>query len=106
MNVEFCLFAAKGGRNFHQTFILRTFISYSLLTDLTPKEIIDSYVERVQSGLWLCRACHKDFTCSGNVRAHVEAKHYSPGYDCPHCGKYFKIRNNYTQHIKTCKSKS
>ena len=76
-----------------------------ILADLTPKEIIDSYIEKVHSGYWLCRACQTDFSCSGNARAHVESKHYTPGYTCPHCDKYYKIRNNFTQHAKKCSAK-
>ena len=67
-----------------------------------PKAIITSYIEKVHSGYWLCRACQTDFSCSGNARAHVESKHYTPGYTCPQCTKYFKIRNNFTQHVKKC----
>ena len=67
--------------------------------------MVDSFIEKMrteQGTIWYCRMCSMDFSCSGNARAHVESKHYTPGYTCPHCQKYFKIRNNFTQHVKQC----
>ena len=79
----------------------------AIFADLTPEERIKTYMIKVQPGYWKCAICvDVDFTCSGNVRAHVESHHYSPGYTCPLCKKILKIKNVYTKHIKTCASKA
>jgi len=53
-------------------------------------------------GMHSCRGC--EFVCkyTSNLRAHVESKHYSPGYLCRRCGQYFKIKNSHFAHEKTC----
>ena len=71
----------------------------------SPDDQLQWYMVRVQAGYFKCRECPDlDFRCSGNLRAHVESHHYSPGYKCPNCQKMFKIRNVYSKHVKKCGS--
>merc|ERR1712141_484161 len=50
-----------------------------------PEERIKSYMTRVQGQpkMYRCLVCaHLDFTCSANLRSHIERHHCSPGYPC------------------------
>ena len=51
---------------------------------------------------YMCNACGFVDKCHGNLRVHVESKHYSPGYNCRYCGREFKIRASYKRHEKGC----
>ena len=62
---------------------------------------IRSLMKKCEGG-YECAACGQPSGCpSSNVRAHVESKHYSPGYYCPICDGKFKIRNTFVAHLKT-----
>ena len=70
---------------------------------LEGEERIRSYMVKVQPGFYRCNLCpNLDFSCSGNLKAHVESQHYSPGYSCNNCSKVFKIKNVLTKHLKKC----
>ena len=51
----------------------------------------------------MCSVCNTNFSNSANLRGHVEAHHYSPGYACPTCFKVYKLRKSFTHHVKTYK---
>ena len=51
-------------------------------------------------GKFYCRTCGFSEKHSSNLKAHIESKHYSPGYSCPHCGREFKIENTLRRHLK------
>ena len=36
------------------------------------------------------------------MRAHVESKHYTPGYPCKYCGRIFKISKTRWTHYRKC----
>lgn len=62
---------------------------------------MDDFIRRDElSGLYWCVACDER---SSKERAalvrHVEAKHYSPGYQCEHCLKPFNARYLLLRHI-------
>ena len=52
--------------------------------------------------VWQCGACNDGvaYTSSSNLRAHIESRHYSPGYSCEICNKTMKTRNGYKNHMK------
>ena len=45
-----------------------------------------------------CAACGVVFTVSTNLRNHIEAKHYTPGYKCDQCEAILKTKNNLNYH--------
>ena len=51
-------------------------------------------------GKFYCRTCGFSEKHSSNLKAHIESKHYSPGYSCPHCQREFKIENTLRRHLK------
>ena len=51
-------------------------------------------------GKFYCKTCGFVEKHTSNMRAHIESKHYSPGYNCPHCGRIFKISNTLRRHLK------
>ena len=63
---------------------------------------LERYMVKLGHKQYQCTACDSMFTFSSNLRAHVESKHYSPGYNCSICSRDFKIRKVYTQHLKKC----
>ena len=69
------------------------------------KSDLSSYYFRDIDGFYQCRVC-PDYKqkSSGNMRAHVESKHYTPGYNCKVCGKYFRIQISLHNHNRTCKA--
>ena len=102
--------------NFLKLFVIHSFIT-ELPNDLQRSYEVQNIIERaIHSSKAICHeirslmkksesgnecaACSQTFTCPSNVRAHVESKHYSPGYYCPICGGKFKIRNTFVAHLK------
>ena len=70
-----------------------------------PDQILSELMVKIGPNHFKCAGCQADgFKFSSNLRAHIEAKHYSPGYTCSLCQKLFKIRKAYTQHLKRCRS--
>ena len=69
------------------------------------KSDLSSYYFRDVDGFYQCRVCpeYKQKT-SGNMRAHVESKHYTPGYNCKVCGKFFRIQISLHNHNRICKA--
>ena len=63
---------------------------------------LEKYMVKLGHKSYKCSACDSTFSFSSNLRAHVESKHYSPGYTCSYCNKEFKIRKVYTQHLRKC----
>ena len=63
---------------------------------------LEKYMVKLGHKSYKCSACDSTFSFSSNLRAHVESKHYSPGYTCTYCNKEFKIRKVYTQHLRKC----
>ena len=65
-----------------------------------PDQLLSEFIIRISPREFKCAGCQMgDFKFLSNLRAHIEAKHYSPGYKCPHCNKVFRIRKSYTQHL-------
>ena len=75
-----------------------------LLTDREEDErIVESYMRKLGPRQHACKECPgKMFQNKGNLRAHIENFHYSPGYFCLKCGKRFKAQKNCKSHIKLC----
>ena len=70
------------------------------------QEKIKSYMLKVKPGLYRCKLCiDLDFACTGNLKAHIESQHYSPGYTCGNCSKVFRIKNTVANHVKKCEEK-
>ena len=77
--------------------------SYFLITGYDGVDKIkEFYGGRMADGLYHCKVCGFFERNNSNMRAHVESKHYSPGYPCPICGKIFKIHASKNLHYKTC----
>jgi len=70
--------------------------------NMQADRIIKQYFGKSPEGLYRCNACGQVQKHQSNLRAHVESKHYSPGYPCPSCGRVFKLRNSCRQHQKNC----
>ena len=51
-------------------------------------------------GIFYCKVCGFTDKHASNMKCHIESKHYSPGYSCPHCGRVFNIQNTLRRHIK------
>ena len=63
--------------------------------------LIQKFMINTGGGRYKCTECPDfDFTCFGNLRAHIECHHYSPGYKCQFCEKVFRIRNVHSRHVK------
>ena len=74
--------------------------------NLEGEERIRSYMVKVQPGFYRCKLCiHFNFACTANLKAHIESRHYSPGYTCGKCSKVFKISNVARKHLKKCEQK-
>ena len=70
-----------------------------------PDQILSEFMVKIGPNAFKCAGCQADgFKFSSNLRAHIEAKHYSPGYTCSMCRKVFRIRKAYTQHLKKCRT--
>ena len=60
---------------------------------------IEDFYYKPKPACYRCKKCPDvEFKCHGNIKAHVESKHYSPGYKCDTCEKVFKIENVLRSH--------
>ena len=57
------------------------------------------YMRKLSGKQHQCVACEAIYTVTSNLRAHIETKHYSPGYQCEECAQVFKTRNGYHHHV-------
>ena len=74
-----------------------------LLLGFKPDPRIVAYFDRTEDGLnHMCTECGWTTCHRGNLRAHVEAYHFSPWYDCELCGQTFKQRKTQIRHEKKC----
>ena len=74
-------------------------------SNLEGEERIRSYMVKVKPRFYRCKLCKNlDFACTSNLKAHIESRHYSPGYTCEKCSKLFNIRIVAVKHSKTCGS--
>ena len=60
---------------------------------------VKNYMVKIGQSQWKCAACGVFYNVTSNLRAHIESKHYSPGYKCPYCGLMLKTRNGCKHHI-------
>ena len=72
-------------------------LKYIIADILDPR--LKEYFGR-DNGTHFCLACGHVCQTSSNLRAHVESKHYSPGYNCRFCEKSFRLRNSRAAHEK------
>ena len=90
------------GNGLKNSWILEHFLLYLSGQDLIftqGEDNVQEFYYKPRPGIYHCKYCPGlEFKCQGNVRAHVESKHYSPGYKCENCNKIFKIRNCFLTH--------
>ena len=68
------------------------------------KEEVKDYFGRSADGMYQCKACGKKEKHNSNLKSHVEAHHYSPGYSCQICGRNFQLYKACKRHEKNyCK---
>ena len=72
---------------------------YMVTRSIFHPKIVE-YFGRSEQGLHMCLDCGWTSDNTGNLRSHVESKHFSPGYKCRFCAKSFKLRNTRGQHEK------
>ena len=63
---------------------------------------VRSYMEQIGRGYYKCRDCEYGPSIYGNVKSHIESKHYSPGYVCMHCNKMYRMEKVMKTHQKKC----
>ena len=62
---------------------------------------VDSYIARdAGSGIYWCRACHKQSPRRQDMTRHVERKHFSTGYQCHVCKKPFRAKDQMLKHVR------
>ena len=76
-----------------------TFLDFALPDLDTIAQGVKNYMVKTGHSQWKCAACGVFYNVSSNLRAHIESKHYSPGYKCPYCGLSLKTRNGMKHHI-------
>ena len=71
-------------------------------TKLDLPEGVARLMVKIDTGKWQCKGCNDGIihTKSSNLRAHIEANHYTPGYKCEICNRMMKSRNAYRSHMK------
>ena len=76
----------------------------STVSRSSAEEKIKTFMSKIEgTKIHKCIVCPQfDFSCSANLRAHVELHHYTPGYRCNACGKTFKKSKDATAHVKNC----
>ena len=61
---------------------------------------LDNYIEKISEGHFQCSICGHVSSRKGDLRKHVEAKHF-PGlfeYSCDLCEKKFNTKSKYYDH--------
>ena len=62
---------------------------------------VDSFILRDGgSGIYWCRACHKQSPRRQDMTRHVERKHFSTGYQCHVCRKPFRAKDQMLKHVR------
>ena len=62
--------------------------------------VIESYLVKNENGVWYCLSCEFSSTNKGNARQHVESKHVSARFNCPHCESWSPSKKALQMHIK------
>ena len=63
---------------------------------------IRSFMDHIGKGYYTCRHCEYGPSIYANVKAHVESKHYSPGYTCSICDQTYRMEKVMKRHMKKC----
>ena len=53
---------------------------------------------KIRSKVFRCGACGSEFSVSTNLRNHIEANHFTPGYHCDICNVILKTHNSLNYH--------
>lgn len=73
----------------------------SLALDPTATPSVDTFIARDGgSGIYWCRACHKQSPRRQDMTRHVERKHFSTGYQCHVCRKPFRAKDQMLKHVR------
>ena len=57
----------------------------------------------VEEGKFGCSKCQGKFYCTEElVKNHIQRKHQSKAFSCPHCGRAYKRKNSMRYHMKGC----
>ena len=49
-----------------------------------------------------CAACDALYSRTSDLRIHIEAKHFTPGYKCDYCDRPYRIYSTMKKHMKRC----
>jgi predicted SprT family Zn-dependent metalloprotease len=88
---------------------LNKFAVASVLTTLSPDVValcaskVDDYDEagRRRASHYTCNLCQYTARDRYNVKIHLEGKHGLGSYNCPHCAKHLKTKQDLSRHILT-----
>ena len=60
---------------------------------------LKDFMKHIAGNTYCCILC-PDFPPNqyAGIKAHIESKHYTPGYHCPNCNKYYRIKNSLNYH--------
>ncbi len=62
---------------------------------------VDDFVRRDEAtGAYFCASCSQTSRERSTMVRHVEAKHYSPGYECAFCRKPYNARYQLLRHLR------
>ena len=56
----------------------------------------------VARNLHQCSQCQASYTRTSELRMHIEAQHFSPGYECEYCTQPFKVYKKLRAHKLKC----
>ena len=63
---------------------------------------IRSFLDHLGKGYYKCQYCEYGPSIYANAKAHVESKHFSPGYTCGLCGQSYRMEKVMKRHMKKC----
>ena len=73
----------------------------SMALDPSAMPSVDSYIARdAGSGIYWCRARHKQSPRRQDMTRHVERKHFSTGYQCHVCKRPFRAKDQMLKHVR------
>ena len=74
---------------------------YADLVDLCASKVddYDEFGRRVSR--YSCNLCHYTARDRYNIKIHLEGKHDLGSYNCPHCDKHLKTRQDLSRHMLT-----
>ena len=70
------------------------------LADPLETDQVTQFFGRSEDGQYFCKACGLRCKAHSILRAHVQSKHYTPGYPCDDCGKVYSHKSSLLKHYK------